>query len=106
VPSRSRATDWCAGVEFAERTGTLGPEALANSLGNLAISHLVNGFNSYDASLEGSALDTLFELGLRLARAKYLDGFCITKMRDDVIIVSAEMLRELPLSRVLPRAIP
>ena len=86
-------------------TGTLGLKALSNFRCNLAIRHLVNGFNSYDASLECSALNPLCELDLCLSRAKYLDGFCITNLRDDVIIVSAEMRRKLSVSRVLPRAI-
>ena len=52
-------------------------EALSNFCRDLAISHLVNRFNTHDTASEFGALQPFFELALGLARAKDQDGSCI-----------------------------
>jgi hypothetical protein len=86
-------------------TRTLGLKPLSNSCSYLAISHLVNRFNSSDTATEFCALKTFFELALGLTRAEYEDGLCIPDTLNDAIIVAAEMVRELPIPHVLCRAI-
>jgi len=77
---------------------------LSNFGRNLAASHLVNCFNADDAPAEFFTLKTFLELAFCLTGAEYLNRFCITNTCDDVIIVFAELVRKLPVSRVLRRA--
>jgi hypothetical protein len=46
-------------------------KTLSNFCRNLAIGHLVNGFNTNDASTESFTRKTFFELSLCLTRTEY-----------------------------------
>ncbi len=53
--------------------------------------HLVNSFNSYDASAELTSLDTFFQFALCLTWTKYQDSLCATNTRNYCIIVNVKM---------------
>jgi len=83
----------------------LGPKVLTHPCRNLGSGHLVNRFNPDDASTKPLASEAFFEFALGLARAKNQDGLCVTNMRDDLVIVSVEVSRELSVLLVVCRAI-
>jgi hypothetical protein len=58
---------------------------------NLTIRHLVNCFNTYDASTEVVSFKTLFQFALWLTRTKYKNGFCITNTGNYRVVVNVEM---------------
>ena len=53
---------------------------------NLAGRHLVRCFNTDDASTESSVRDTFLELSLGLTRAEEQDRFCITDIRNNLVM--------------------
>jgi hypothetical protein len=67
-------------------------KVLSNFRRNLTISHLINRFNTRDASAEIIFLETFLQFVLRLARAKYQNRFCITNTRNYRIVVYVETL--------------
>ena len=64
--SHSLASCWAALHQPHWRTLFL--KALSDFRRNMAVSHLVNCFNTYDPAAEAYALKTLFELALCLTR--------------------------------------
>ncbi len=74
---------------------------LPNFRCDLAIGHLVHGFNRKDMTLESFMLKTLFQLAFCLTRAKYLDGFCITNSRNDLVVVCVEYVPKFSVPLVL-----
>jgi hypothetical protein len=77
---------------------------LSNFGRKMTVSHLANCLNADDAPAEFFTLKTFLEFVFCFTGAEYLNRFCITNTCDDVIIVFAELVRELPVSRVLRRA--
>jgi hypothetical protein len=59
---------------------------LSNLCGNLAVCHLVDRLNCFDASAQVDSLKTFLQLALCLAGTEYQDGFRITNTRDDRVI--------------------
>jgi hypothetical protein len=59
---------------------------LANFRRNLTIRHLVNCFNTDDASTEIVSLETSLQLALGLTRTKYQNRFCIPNTRNYHIV--------------------
>src|SRR5271157_2759474 len=70
---------------------------------NLAIRHLVDCFNTYDASAKVDSFKTFLQLALCLTRTEYQNGFRITNARDDRIVVDVEMSRKGSLSAIICR---
>jgi len=70
---------------------------------NLAIRHLVDCFNTYDASAEADSLKTFLQFALCLTRTKYQNEFRITNARDNRIVLDAEMSRKSSLSTIICR---
>jgi len=66
---------------------------LSNFRSNLTIRHLVNCFNTYDASTEVVSFKTPFQFALCLTRTKYQNRFCIPNTRKYRIVVNVEMSR-------------
>jgi len=58
---------------------------------NLAIRHLVDCFNTNDASAKVDSFQTFLQFSLCLTRTEYQNGFRITNARDDRIVVNVEM---------------
>ena len=65
------------------------------------ISHLVNCFNTDDASTKFVSLETFLQLALGLTRTKYQNRFCITNTRNYLIVVNVEMSRKLSLAAII-----
>jgi len=76
---------------------------MANFCRNLAVRHLINRFNSDDASTEVVSLETFLQLALGLTRTKYQNRFCITNARNYRIVVNVEMSRERFLAAIIRR---
>jgi hypothetical protein len=76
-------------------------KVLSNFCRNLAIGHLVNCFNSDDASSK-----TFFELSFCFARPEEQDGVCVAKLRDYLIIIYVEMAAVSAVLLVFPRLVP
>ncbi len=74
---------------------------LSNFCRNLAIRHLVNCFNPYDASTEVVSFKTCFQFVLGLTRTKYQNRFSITNTRNYRIVVNVEMSRKRSLAAII-----
>ena len=73
---------------------------------NLAICHLISGFNRNDTFAELLVIKASFQLELSISRTKYLDEFRIADAFHDVIIVTAEGIGKLITLQVTRPAIP
>jgi hypothetical protein len=80
---------------------------LSSSCRDLAIGHLVHGFNRKDMTFESFVLKTLFKLTFGLAGTNYLDGICATNASDDSGsgVEAVELVPELSVPRVFRRAV-
>jgi hypothetical protein len=70
---------------------------------NLAIRHLVNCFNTCDASAEVVPFKTFLQFALCLTRPKYQNGFRFTNTRKHRIVVNDEMSPRSSLSAIICR---
>ena len=82
---------------------TLFLKVLPNFCGNLAIRHLVRGLILDDAPLEPLFLKAYLEFTLGFAGTKDLNSFCVTKIRNDVVVETDKMVSKLPVTHVLSR---
>ncbi len=80
---------------------TLLGKVLSNLRPDLTIRHLVNCFNTYDASTEVIFFKTFFQFILCLTRTKYQNSLCITNRRNDRIIINVEMSRKSSLAAII-----
>ena len=76
---------------------------LSNFCSNLRLRHIVNCFNTYDASIEAVSFKTLFQFALCLTRTEYQNSFCIPNARNYRIVVNVEMSRKGSLAAVILR---
>ena len=74
---------------------------LANSRHDLALCHLVSGLNANDSLAESLALEPLLKLTLCLTRTKDQDRVCLSYDRDDLVVVSAELVVKAPVLLIL-----
>ncbi len=70
---------------------------------NLAIRHLVDCFNTYDAFAKVDFFKTFLQFALCLTGTEYQNGFRLTNARDNRIVVNVEMSRRGSLSAVICR---
>ena len=73
---------------------TLFCKVLSDFRRNLAIRHLVHGFNTHDASAQVVFFKTFFQLALCLTRTEYQNRLRVTNTRNDRIEVNVEMCRK------------
>ncbi len=86
---------------FRSHDRTLLRKVLPNLRGDLAIGHLVSGFDSGDALAHLVLFKTFLELSLCLARSEYQDRFRILKTRNHRLVVDVEMLRQYSLTDII-----
>ena len=84
---------------------TLGRETRSNFCRNLAIRHLIYGFNIHNPSHKPFVLKTFLKLTLGLTWTKDLDRVGVTNHRDDFSVVTVEMVLELPVAHIFLRTI-
>jgi len=75
----------------------------SNLRSNLAIRHLVDRFNTYDASTKVDSFKTFLEFTFCLTRTEYQNGFRVTNAGDDRIVVDVEMSSKSSLSAIICR---
>jgi len=73
---------------------------LSNLRCDLAIGHLVHGFDGKDVCFKSFVLKTFFQLTFGLAGAKDLDRVCVTNNSGDLIVIAVEMVRKFSVSLV------
>lgn len=76
---------------------------LPNLCRNLAIRHLVNGFNIDDAPAQVVPFELFFQLALCVTRTKDKNSFRTTNTCNDRIIVQGELSRERSLAAIIRR---
>ena len=91
--ARSQAGSAIGGVPFLK--------VLAHIRYNLSIRHLVHGFNGHDAATGFVFLDPFLEFALGLARTKDKNRLGIACKRNDFVVITVKMARELALARII-----
>jgi hypothetical protein len=82
---------------------TLLRKVLPNLRGNLAIGHLVSGFDSGDAFAHLALFETFLEISLCLARAECKDRVRILKTCNHRLVLDVEMPRQYSLTGIIRR---
>src|SRR5437660_8629456 len=74
---------------------------LADFLQNLALGHLVRGFNLIDSKIEPVSFQPVLELTFRLTRSKQQNGAGWLEAGKDFVVVTDKASRVLPFRRII-----
>src|SRR4030067_1811902 len=88
-------------VFVSSKSHLLFGKAFANFRRNLAIGHLVNGFNTNDAPTKLFTLKAFFEFAFGLAWAKCLNIVSVTNNGEERLVVAVEAVSILPIAHIL-----
>src|SRR5579871_6187471 len=76
-------------------------EVFADLRGDLAVGHLIGGFNGDDVSPELVSLQTLLQFAFGLPRTKQQNGFSTANRRNNLVIIIVQFARKVPLTAVI-----